>query len=167
MHAQTATMSVSMSICRVHIHSPFRDRLLALFFFFWTWAVYFNLVNTSIFVRPYHRMIDGYMGSLTCAQIWVRAVVYEVGVRHKQVCTKVDSEGQKNCPSPSPTRGSNPGFSDLNSDALTIELRLPFSLWLYLRPKDPFTCTLKCQNSHSQKDKSSSVPAVSLNVTVK
>ena len=36
----------------------------------------------------------------------------------KQVCTRVDSEGQKNGPSPCPTRRSNPGPSDLNSDSL-------------------------------------------------
>ena len=38
---------------------------------------------------------------------------------HKQVCAKIDSMGQKNCPSPSPTRGSNPGPSGENSIALT------------------------------------------------
>ena len=43
-------------------------------------------------------------------------------VRHKQVCTRVDLEGQKKCPSPCPARGSNPGSSDLNSDALTTGL---------------------------------------------
>ena len=35
-------------------------------------------------------------------------------VRHKQVCTKVDSEGYKNSPSLCSTRGSNLGSSDLN-----------------------------------------------------
>ena len=44
-----------------------------------------------------------------------------MGVRHKQVCTRDDLEGQKNCCSPCPTRGSNPGFLDLNSDSLTTE----------------------------------------------
>ena len=34
-------------------------------------------------------------------------------------------EGQKNCPSPCPTRGSNPGSSYFNSDSLTTELRPP------------------------------------------
>ena len=43
---------------------------------------------------------DTDMGSLTCAQTWVRTVHTKAGVRHKQVCTRVDSEGQKNCPSP-------------------------------------------------------------------
>ena len=46
------------------------------------------------------------------------------GVRHRQVCTGADLEGhKKNCPSPCPTRGSNPGSLDLKSDALTTELR--------------------------------------------
>ena len=48
---------------------------------------------------------------------------HEEGVRHKQVCTRVEAEAQKNCPSPCPTRGSNPGSLDLNSDPLTTELR--------------------------------------------
>ena len=34
-----------------------------------------------------------------------------------------DPEGYKNCPSPCPARRSNPGSLDLNSEALTIELR--------------------------------------------
>ena len=50
---------------------------------------------------------------------------YERGVRQKQICTSVDSEGLKHCPSPWPARGSNPGSSDLNSDALTTEPRPP------------------------------------------
>ena len=47
------------------------------------------------------------------------------GVRHKQVCTTVDSEGQKNCLAPCPARGSNPGSPDLISDSLTTEQRPP------------------------------------------
>ena len=46
------------------------------------------------------------------------------GVRHK-VCTSGDQEGQTNATSHFPARGSNPGSSDLNSDSLTTELRLP------------------------------------------
>ena len=48
-----------------------------------------------------------------------------MGVRYKHVCTRVDSEGHKNCELPFPARGSNPGSSDLNSDSLTTELRPP------------------------------------------
>ena len=44
-------------------------------------------------------------------------------VRHKQVCTRVDSEGQNMCLSPCPARGSNPGSSDFNSDFLISEVR--------------------------------------------
>ena len=44
---------------------------------------------------------------------------------HKQVCTRVDSQGQTNFSSPCPARGSNPGSSDFNSDSLTTELRPP------------------------------------------
>ena len=58
-----------------------------------------------------------HIGSLTCTYIWVHAVHM-----HKQVCTKVDSEGQKNCLSPCPTRtmGSNSGSWEQNSDALPL-----------------------------------------------
>ena len=50
------------------------------------------------------------------------------GVRHRQVCTRVDSEGPEKTLLLTlyPARGSNPGSSDLNSDALTTEL--------YIRP---------------------------------
>ena len=47
---------------------------------------------------------------------------HEGWVRHKQDCTGVDSEGQKNCFSPCLTKGSNPGSSDLNQESLTTEL---------------------------------------------
>ena len=69
------------------------------------------------------------MGSLTCAQIWVRAVhtKWQSGTT-KQVCTRIDSEGQKICTSPCPARGSNPGSSDFNSDVQTTEIRPPFQL---------------------------------------
>ena len=46
-------------------------------------------------------------------------------VWYKQVCTKVDLEGQKNCCLPCPARGSNPGSLDLNCNSLTTELRSP------------------------------------------
>ena len=74
------------------------------------------------------------------------------GVRHKQVCIRVDSEERKTVPhpdlcgwlgvkqqlsiylsSPCPARGLNPGSSDLNSDSLTTELCPPYPvLWLLL-----------------------------------
>ena len=72
-------------------------------------------------VRPtLVRQMD--MGYLTCAQVCLRAVHTKGGgaVRHKQVCTRVDSEGHKTPhphPSPRPTNVSNPGSSDLNSDS--------------------------------------------------
>ena len=68
------------------------------------------------------------MGSLTCAEEkcakFASVPPYtRRKVRHKQGCIRVDSEGQKNCFSSCPARGSNLGFSDLNSDSLTTELR--------------------------------------------
>ena len=66
---------------------------------------------------------------------------HEGGVRHKQVCTRLDSEGLgEKTLSRCPARGSNPGCSDLNSDARTTELRPLFSA----------TATAEC---HSQTHK--------------
>ena len=57
------------------------------------------------------------------------------GVRHKEVCTSVNSEGQKHCPSPCRSaRGLNPGSSDLKSDSLTTEPRPPVLGLKELRP---------------------------------
>ena len=55
-------------------------------------------VTLPLIVRPLPQMD---VGSLTCAQLWVRAVHTPSGkkggrgVRQKQICTQVDSEGQK------------------------------------------------------------------------
>ena len=61
------------------------------------------------------------------------------GVRRKEVCTRVDLEGQKNCfsVSPCPAMGSNPGSSDFNSDSWTTEPR----------PSDPFDCNNNNNNN--------------------
>ena len=48
---------------------------------------------------------------------------HEGGVRHKQVCTRVDSDGQKLFLTLPRRRESNPGSSDLSSDSLTTEPR--------------------------------------------
>ena len=56
------------------------------------------------------------MGSLTFG---VRAV-HTKGVRHKQVCTELTRMGQKKLPLTCPAKASNPGSSELNSDALTV-----------------------------------------------
>ena len=46
------------------------------------------------------------------------------GFRHKQSAhARVDSERQKNCPSPCSARGSDLGSLDLNSGDLTNDLR--------------------------------------------
>ena len=78
-------------------------------------------------VRPnLFRQMD--TGSLTYAHINVgacRAHVEGSGT-NKAAQERVDSQGQiKKLRSPCPARGSNPGYSDLNSDALTTEPRLP------------------------------------------
>ena len=83
---------------------------------------------------PYHRLwnlllwqMDRYGIINMCIHyIWVHVIAYTSrGVRHNQVCTRLDSEGDKTCLSTCPARGSNPGSSALNSDALTTELRPP------------------------------------------
>ena len=48
-----------------------------------------------------------------------RSLLARTGVRHKHVCTRVDSEWQKKKSPPCPARGSNPGSSHFNFDALT------------------------------------------------
>ena len=80
------------------------------------YAVFLCGHTTGCWGLPLLRQLD--MGSLTCTRS---------GVRHKQVCARVDSEGQKHCPSPGPcpARGSNPGSSDLNSYAVTTEVLRP------------------------------------------
>ena len=50
---------------------------------------------------------------------WAHAIYTGRGVRYKQVCIRLDSEGQTNCSSPCPARGSNHGSWDLISDALS------------------------------------------------
>ena len=66
-----------------------------------------------------------------------------MGVRHKQFCTRVDSGGQKNCPSPCPDRGSNPESSDLPSDALTTELLPPCFATVFLEPDPLFEASTR------------------------
>ena len=62
-------------------------------------------------VRPaLLRQMD--MGSLTCAQIWMHAIHMKGGHAQASVHNSLDSEWQKNCPSPSPAREPNPGSSD-------------------------------------------------------
>ena len=53
------------------------------------------------------------MGSITCAQIWVRMPYTRRGgggggARHKPVCTRVDWEGQKHWMVPCPRQGIEP-----------------------------------------------------------
>ena len=64
------------------------------------------------------------MGSLTCAHIWVYVVHTKRGQAPTSLYTRVRLGGTEKLLSPCPARGSNPGSLDLNSDALTTELRL-------------------------------------------
>ena len=81
--------------------------------------------------------------------MWVRAVYTKKGggggggggVRHKQVCTRVDSEGQKKCFLLCQPVDQTPGSSDSNSDTLATELRPPSGrLWFCFNfPQKSFT----------------------------
>ena len=73
---------------------------------FFFYCVQYFLVSTPPAVQPsLLRRMD--VGSLTCAQMLVR-VEHTKGVRHKQDCTRVDSEGQTNCRT-LPRQGIEPG----------------------------------------------------------
>ena len=58
--------------------------------------------------------------------------------RHKQELTRRD---RKNCSSPCPAKGSNPGSSDLNSDSLTTEPRPPVLATMSSASFDGPSCT--------------------------
>ena len=95
----------------------------------------------KVLVFPYHRLLRQMdMGSLTCAQIRVRAVHTKGGQAQTSLRKGVDLEGQKKCSSPCPTRGSNPGSLDLNSSSLTTGPRPPFHVRSLYRP-DRITTT--------------------------
>ena len=66
------------------------------------------------------------MGSLTCARICERAVQTYGGSGTNKSAQELTQRDIKNCPSPCPCP-VNPGFSDLNPDALTTKLRHPFA----------------------------------------
>ena len=61
------------------------------------------------------------MRSVLCAQMWVRAV----HMRHKEVCTRVDVEGQKKLSVTLPRSGIEPRVFCLNFDSLPTELYSP------------------------------------------
>ena len=57
--------------------------------------------------------------------MWVRALLTEEGVRHKQVCIRVDSEGQKNCLPPCLVRVF--GFELRRSNLRAIDFQICIS----------------------------------------
>ena len=69
-----------------------------------------------------------YVGSLTCEYIWVGAVRMKGESATKKFAQELTWRDRKTARYPAPTRGSNPGSSDLNSDALTTELRPPVAV---------------------------------------
>ena len=86
-------------------------------FFFFTCAVFSCFHTTGCELGLLFFILQMDMGSLTCAQMWVRAIHTKTN-KSAQVLTQ---RGQKNCSSPCSSWGSNPGSSDLNSYSLTTE----------------------------------------------
>ena len=105
-------------------------------FSFLSLSAVFSCFHTSGY-GAYSFATDVYIGSLTCAQIWVCAVHTKGG----QAQTSLHKSW--NCTIPCPARGSNPGPTDLNSNALTTEPRLPSK-----RDEEPvFIPTQFCQDN--------------------
>ena len=83
----------------------------------------------SVFVFSYHRGCEDYSftrdgyGIFNMLTNWDVCCTHKGGSDTNKSAQELTQEGQKNGPSPCPTRGSNPGSLDLNSDALTTELR--------------------------------------------
>ena len=67
-------------------------------------------------------------GSLTYAQIWVRAVHAKVGQAQTNKSAQELHRRDRNCLLPCPARGSNPGSSDLNFDPLPPNYSPSFSI---------------------------------------
>ena len=95
-----------------------RSTALPRFFFFLS-ALFSYSYTTGC--QAYCFTTDGY-GSLNLAHKFGCVPYTRRGVRHKRVCTSVDSEGQKNCPPPCPPKhGIEPrvfGFQFRLSDQL-------------------------------------------------
>ena len=110
----------------------------------------------SVFMFPFHqavrptllRPID--IESLTCAHTFgVRVPYTRRGVRRKPICTRVDSEGQKNCSPPCPARGSNPGSSDFDFDSVPLSyvpLCLTFESSLCLESRKLWSVDVGCSS---------------------
>ena len=82
-------------------------------------------------VRPtLLRQMD--MGSLTCAQICLRAVHMKGLVRHKQVCTRVDSEGQKKLFLALPHQGIEPRVFGFELKLYSHWAKSPIGLFGYM-----------------------------------
>ena len=104
-------------------------RYPAFSFFIFFFSFFIIMCNVSCFhttrCEAYSFTADGYWIFNVRTNLGPCSTHEEAGsCRHKQVCTgSVDSERQKNWILPRPARGSNPGSSDLNSDAVTTERR--------------------------------------------
>ena len=96
---------------------------------------YFRVSISSAVRLTLLRPVD--MGSLTCAHIWVRAVHTKEGQAHYKSAqesgtVKREDRGTEKLPFTLPRQGIEPGSSDLNSDALTTELRPPFNSFQFV-----------------------------------
>ena len=123
---------MSMSICTARVHSTFDETCSWRFFprlgglALTRCAQYLCVAMPPALGSTLLRQMD--TGSLTCASFF-RCVPYIRKGRaggHRQVCTRVDSEGQKpDCPHPAPPGNRTQGLRVRKSGALTTELRPP------------------------------------------
>ena len=87
------------------------------------------LCDCTTSCEAYSFMTDGHGIFNVCTKMGV-CCTHEGGggVRHKQICTRIDSEGQKNCVI---ARVLDPGSSGLISDSPTTEIRpLCYPSWV-------------------------------------
>ena len=102
-----------LSLGKASSHSAALPRSLLLFFL----CVVFSCLRT-FHCEAYSFTTDGY-GIFNMRANLGACYAHEWGsCRHKQVCKRGDSEGQKNCVSPRLARGLNLGSSDLNTNAI-------------------------------------------------
>ena len=125
--------SWSFSSAFLHRCTPIKDDTCVsdcFFNSFATWAATFHLQgfylvyaiflcdNTTGCEAYSFFTTDGCGIFIVCRNVGVSYTQW--GVRHKQICTRIDSGGQKNSASPCPAKGSNPGSSDFKSNALPL-----------------------------------------------
>ena len=89
---------------------------------------FFCVTTHTTSCEAYSFMTAGYIWDLIIFSVYTNLgachICTEGGQAQTSLHKRVDSEGQKKCFSLCSARGSNPGSSDLNPDALTTELHV-------------------------------------------